>query len=219
MGKMVIRHGAFETNSSSQHSICFMKNVPSINEDKYWDDIYIRDGVWDLSDKWGEALCFGRSPFRILTTPGKKARYAIANLVGDKNSDEFKQIFNTVKKLHPELKEIKFDFHTHELENDAQGLEYVKKCHNGRYIEHENHIVYWTYDFGYVDDYLLRPFLKKYNISIEQFIVERNIIVVCDGDEYCEFLNAKEAGLIDVANILVEYDTAEYWEDEHGSTD
>ena len=202
MSKRVIRQGAFETNSSSEHTICWMNHIS--DDAPEWDDIYLdRNGVWQMRDS--EDMYFGRYPFRILTTPGEKAMYAIAALVQDKSDPEYKEIFETVKKIHPELKDISFKIETTSFYHDPDDLEKVKQWYGDRYKCFGGRIITWDYDTGMVDEDILGPFLKKFNVSLEEFILKRNIIVVCDGDEYEQFKGAKRAGLIDIANIIAEF--------------
>ena len=42
------------------------------------------------------------------------------------------------------------------------------------------------------DSTLLERFLKKENISLEEFLTNRKYIIVIDGDEYCVFETLKE---------------------------
>jgi hypothetical protein len=205
MAKCVKRMGSFETNSSSMHSICIMKNTPE--KDLPWNDIYVEgDGTWDLSDTYGDKLYFGRYPFQILTTPGQKAKYAIANMVEESGDEAYEEILSALQTIEPNLKRISFVIRTG-VEYDKATPENIEKCkkwHN-ECSAYKDRIVYWDEDTGSVDDYLLEPFLKKYNISLSQFILERNIIVVCDGDEYCQWTEAKNVGVIDTENILIEF--------------
>lgn len=69
--KRKIRRGVFETNSSSQHSLCIMKNNEHYTPDEIARDFYLckdretgeEDCVWDI---WDHDMEFGRSPFRAL---------------------------------------------------------------------------------------------------------------------------------------------------------
>lgn len=58
--------------------------------------------------------------------------------------------------------------------------------------------IYKSYDndYGGTDDYLIEGWLKKYNISLEEFLTNKRYVVICDGDEYCVWDHLKESGLI-----------------------
>lgn len=63
-------------------------------------------------------------------------------------------------------------------------------------------------NFGSIDHQssgLLRGFLKKNNLSLEDFLVRKDIVVVIDGDEYCELDNLIECGLIEKDSIVLRY--------------
>ena len=84
--KRQIRRGVFETNSSSQHSLCIMKNNSHYTSNEIlkefclWDDKETgeEDCIWHVDD---DDLEFGRSPFRALGTFYDKWLYACASLV------------------------------------------------------------------------------------------------------------------------------------------
>ena len=48
----------------------------------------------------------------------------------------------------------------------------------------------------------VKPWLKYYNISLEEFLTNKKYIVVVDGDEYCVWSNIKDSGLVDVKKII-----------------
>ena len=52
---------------------------------------------------------------------------------------------------------------------------------------------------------LLEYFLEKNGISLKDFLVRKDIVVIIDGDEYQIFNNMADCGLIDVDNIEVQY--------------
>lgn len=54
---------------------------------------------------------------------------------------------------------------------------------------------------------LLSGFMKKYDVSLKEFLINKNIIVVVDGDE-CQILNSiKQTGLINEDNIALQFPT------------
>ena len=70
----VVRFGAFETNSSSMHSIIVV-GKPNSN-DNFTDGLKIVDGKLIIDDIYD--IEFGRAPFEILSTFKEKLMYAIA---------------------------------------------------------------------------------------------------------------------------------------------
>lgn len=46
------------------------------------------------------------------------------------------------------------------------------------------------------DDYQLNGWLKKYNISLREFLTNNRYIVICDGDEYCIWEDMINCGII-----------------------
>lgn len=168
------RDGVFETNSSSSHSICINnKKSETIRPDlkQYLDD----NGLWYIPPA---DLEFYRYPFRILTTPEEKIRYAIActAYVG-KSSDEFKLIEKIVKELEPSFEHFVF-----------------KKSNWG-----------CGYDMGGTDDAILFGWLNGNNIDLKTFITDNKYFIVCDGDEYNVFSDMILAGIID-KDIAESYD-------------
>ena len=63
-------------------------------------------------------------------------------------------------------------------------------------------------DFGSIDHQssgLLRGFLRDKNISLEDYLVRKDVVVIIDGDEYCELDNLIGCGLIREDSIVVRY--------------
>ena len=62
--------------------------------------------------------------------------------------------------------------------------------------------------FGEIDHQsagLLKRFLKDNNLSLEDYLVRKDIVVVIDGDEYCELSNLIECGLINEDSIVLRF--------------
>ena len=51
------------------------------------------------------------------------------------------------------------------------------------------------------DDNCLKGWLKKLNISLIEFLTNKNIAVICDGDEYCIWEDMKKIGLVKEENF------------------
>lgn len=61
-------------------------------------------------------------------------------------------------------------------------------------------------DFGSIDHQssgLLRRFLADNNLSLEDYLVRKDVVVVIDGDEYCELGNLIDCGMINKDSIVL----------------
>ena len=170
-----IRSSVFETNSSSSHSLVITTDNEHYTKEEMMSNIYMhKDGTIHI---WSEDLEFYRSPFDILTTFYGKARYAIAASNGN-------------------------------LVADVQAIfcKYIDGFTNFVFDQ-----IYKSYDddemvtdYGGTDDYLIEGWLKKYNISLEEFLTNKRYVVICDGDEYFVWNQLKNSGVIDTDAILYE---------------
>lgn len=73
---------------------------------------------------------------------------------------------------------------------------------NGRSIEEA---CFKVPKFGGIDHQscgVLRNFLAKNNLTLEDYLVRKDIVVIIDGDEYCVFGNMIDCGLIDKDNVV-----------------
>lgn len=194
--KRVVRRGVFETNSSSMHSIVVTNNdIKNIStKDYFW--------VWKApcNDKisfWRSDIEFGRSPFDILSTAYDKIKYAYASLFGY----EAEEHVDDNGKPDDELKERmrSFDSVVASVFEGCTGVDYPEDLRDAEwgYIDHES-------------CNLLRRFLNKKDVSLEEFIRNPKYIVVVDGDEYQVFKSMKEANLINESNIAMEMCNDDY---------
>lgn len=134
--KRQIRRCTFETNSSSQHSVCIMKNGGTYTPEEILDGFYFykdRDTgeencVWE---PWENQLQFGRSPFSAFGTFRKKWLYACASLVKDYNDEIYKELVEIALKYVPGLKKIKMptvvDFVANKDDPNNKDNEYVQE--------------------------------------------------------------------------------------------
>ena len=164
-----------------------------------------------------DSVDFERWPFRILSTMYEKARYAIASY-GDE--EHFQAISSICKKLtghglkRPTQHEDIF-FDTNEL-SDGDEIPEAKRIPS-HFVDwdREKEEWYWkdkdgnrTYGiqrevitvpyYGYVDHQsigTLQNFLKKHNLSLEQFLKDPRYVVIIDGDEYCAWQKMFESGI------------------------
>lgn len=111
--KRQIRRGVFETNSSSQHSLCIMKKDEHYTPDEIAKDFYLwddketgeKDCEWHI---WDHNMEFGRSPFRALSNFHDKWLYACASLVHEYNDENYKRLETLALKYVPVLKRLSF---------------------------------------------------------------------------------------------------------------
>lgn len=108
----VIRGKVFETNSSSQHSLCVLKRdsyvdfdnlVWDCNKENNVDAVYLSsDGKWYLRDI-DEG--YGRYPFQLLTTFKDKFKYAMCEFLGSLYEDdpEWQRWYDEFKSIATEL--------------------------------------------------------------------------------------------------------------------
>ena len=63
-------------------------------------------------------------------------------------------------------------------------------------------------DFGIVDHQssgLLKGFLRDNNFTLKDYLVRKDVVVIIDGDEYCELDNLIDCGLIKKDSIVLRY--------------
>lgn len=233
--KIQIRRCVFETNSSSQHSLCVMK----IDEYYTPEEISKNFFLWNNKDT-GEEKCewhirdgdleFGRSSFRVLCNFHDKWLYACASLVREYNDETYKELESIALKHVPGLKKVVIPMvsdsfadknHSENKDNDY-AQEYGKtEDEFNEWLEQKEKdwgidtITYWESDngyfhfekpfTGYVDENILSGFLDEENISLEEYLTNRKYVVIQDGDEYNEFGNFKRSGLINLDVIDHEY--------------
>ena len=240
--KRQIRRCVFETNSSSMHSLVVMKKSSTYSKDEILDDFYLfddketgeKDCVWEIRDY---DLEFGRSPFRSLGSFHDKWLYACASLVKEYKDDVYSELERLALQYVPGLKRIKMpvttgyiaDKNNSRFQNDdyyqkfgktedelADYLMQKEKDWNIE-IEYWESDGYWCFKkpyTGYVDEGMLSGFLKKENISIEEFLLNKRYVVIQDGDEYCYWDDMKKSGLVNMNIIDHEYPEEEEYFDE-----
>lgn len=161
-----IRRSTFETNSSSQHSIVVSKKPFNTNE-------YFKSFIESLHDGelfvYHHELQYGRNPFQLLATFEEKLYYAMS-VFYDRDLDIRKHIFEVCKSVAPEFTNFTFKYRNKQYVDDVD-----KMCD------------------GYCDDDILRIYLNKNNITIEEFLLNPKYIVIVDGDEYCIWESIKSA--------------------------
>lgn len=233
-----VRYGVFETNSSSMHSIVVMKENEKFKGryDHPESGIYIEnDGEWRIWDD--NDLCFGRYPFRILSTFEDKFYYAVASLCAYKPVEEatrnFNELIRIAKKYIPEIKNITVPVNYQQAYSTVDGRklqpdevhwhksydakedkeEYCYKDDEGKWVKatplpYEED--YQVPDYGDVDHDscgLLESFLKNEKVSLEDFLINKKYTVVIDGDEYYEFDKMLNSGVLDDSSMDYQFST------------
>lgn len=131
-----------------------------------------------------------------------------------------------VDEVKPSYEREEFDIYEDSINEDAEGnfnprdveevpyddIEYIGKWEDQRKITKSGREIYKASEkvvsFGSVDHQskgLLRGFMKKYNVSLKDFLIRKDIAVVVDGDEYCIFDNMIRDGIINMKNIKAKY--------------
>ena len=191
-----IRHNVFETNSSSSHSLVITTDNKHYTREEINDEFYLtKEGKVRL---WESSLEFYRSPFDILATFKDKLRYAIASSNGN--------LVDECRKICREYIDGFTDF-----EFDTK--DYVWDSEVKDYVEADEPVP----NYGGTDDYEIEGWLKKYNVSLEEFLNNKRYIVVVDGDEYNTWLHIKDSGLVNTTKIIhdsrVEYEAK--WKEQY----
>lgn len=131
----------------------------------------------------------------------------------DKWNDGYFAIYSGGGEYFDEVEEVPYKKLVYVEKEDRDGLDeddllrghYRKTDTDGRPIEDA-----WfdVPKFGSIDHQsagLLKRFLKDNNLSLEDYLVRKDIITVITGDEYSTFSDMILCGLIDVNNIVTQY--------------
>lgn len=175
-----IRRNVFETNSSSSHSLVITTDNEHYTREEINKNFYMTDGIVRL---WESSLEFYRSPFDILVTFKDKLRYAIASSNGN---------------LVDQCRELCYKYVDGFTDFEFDTKDYVWDSKVKDYVEAKSPVP----NYGGTDDYEIEGWLKKYNVSLEEFLTNKRYIVVVDGDEYAIYDHIKKSGLFDTSKII-----------------
>ena len=124
------------------------------------------------------------------------------HVYSDSVTDDLEQDYTTYE-------EVPYEDLIHNENWNKEGHEdedyYEEICRSGRKQEE---IWLEVPEFGSVDHQsagLFQRFLEKYNITLEDYLIRKDIIVIIDGDEYYLFDTMVNAGIIDKNAIQVKY--------------
>ena len=177
-----IRGNCFETNSSSSHSLIITKGDAGhyTPEEAYKELYWINDdGTWN---PLGDDMYFGRSPFKVLSTFKDKLCYAYACAPCRKGRMK-KSGYESYWREYYKVTAVVRKFFGSTFEFNGIEPNYRRRNYIG------------------TDDCMLPKWLEIANISLIEFLINKNIIVICDGDEYCIWTDMKKLGLINMENI------------------
>ena len=207
-----IRKGCFETNSSSMHSLAIWKKC------KPYDDYYLslgtkydkdkENGTFELLD-WTchdeEDYSFYRYPYRQLTTPIEKLRYIVGWYLGYeypdgdyekepvykfKDEEVEKELIRLIEK-YTGYKKVQW-YKIEEKMTIPRGKKYRKWVEEKVYPE-------TTFDNDTGEDVM--NFVRRKGITLEDLIFKPNYTIQVDGDEYCEFRDMFDFGMINLDNL------------------
>lgn len=169
-----VRRAVFETNSSSMHSIAVMKNNSSIKtiEEAMEEDgrLTVKDGNIVIRDVDDLEFSWG---FDIVDTFYGRLAYAIASTGGHIEAVRH-EITDAVKELFPSITGITLpmDKYSNE-EKETTG-----------YVDHESHGT-------------LHHFLRTHNLTLAEYLADRNILVIIDNDNGSVFEEVMGCGMFD----------------------
>lgn len=195
-----IRRNAFETNSSSMHSLVVSKRIKPYTKRElalgYEDWNKERDDDFKLWDYEG-AKTYERSPFEVLRTPLDKLRYYCAATLGTRDKPDEKnleRITNFIMRQTGITNPDKIKLYAE-----------VTTYRGSHYID---------YGAVYCNDSGQEPmdYVAKHNISMEELILNPKYTIIVDGDEYCLFQSLFDAGIISTDELEDISSGSEFWE-------
>lgn len=186
-----IRQNCFETNSSSSHSLVISKK----DNGRYTPEEAYEEISWSMKDGWWElprgTLNFGRAPFRVLSSFEEKLRYVFAH---------------TPYRRRPSKRHPEYDNYSAQYWRISRRIQKIIPEFKG--IRVPRNTACGT------DDQCLWGWLSRANITLEEFLFNKSIVVICDGDEYCIWSDMKRLGLVSKDNIKLALPEREWWEEE-----
>ena len=133
------------------------------------------------------------------------------HVYSDSVTDDLEQDYTTYE-------EVPYEDLIHNENWNKEGHEdedyYEEICRSGRKQEE---IWLEVPKFGSIDHQsvgLFQRFLEKYNITLEDYLIRKDIIVIIDGDEYYLFDTMVNAGIVDKDAIEVKYPKNEPYDSE-----
>ena len=185
-----IRQSTFETNSSSAHSLILKPGFDFMSADDVYEELQWK--LYEVEGKPGKFTLkmriydndasFDRYPFRVLSRFYDKLLYLYAH---------------APIRVYPPTE--KREWHRYQKQY-YKVTNYIKK-----YLPWLDGV-----DWSYADE---KPSseaigfdgaLKKLHLTWYDYLFDRNVIVICDGDEYHVWKGMKKLGLVDMKTIKEE---------------
>lgn len=184
-----VRKNTFETNSSSSHSLVITgNNNPCLTPEEAVKSLYCHydetTGIFDLQWLDQDEYTFNRYPFKVLKTFKSKLLFLYANAPLRERGKSKKGGYTLYER---EYYKISRYVGTHCI----PGFKRIQLSKD-------------KWDRPSCEAYDVLATLKINDISWKEFLMNPNIIVICDGDEYHVWKGMKRIGLIDNRNILHE---------------
>ena len=219
-----IRSNCFETNSSSMHSLAIWKKVKPYSEYELSLGMYYKKDktlfeLFDSCSREPEDYEFERYPYRQLTTPIEKLRYLVGLYIDYKYPIKEGTEDETDYEAEPT-----YFFTDKEVEEELIRL--IKKytgCEAIRWSferEERNWEGEWVIKTYYPSTSICNDsgenvahFIKRKNISLEDLIFKPNYTIQVDGDEYNEFKDMFDFGMINLDNLEDISSGIDYWTD------
>lgn len=188
-----IRNNCFETNSSSSHSLVIKAGSDYYTPEEVYEEFqYMCEEVEDKSGKYiieplGHEFDqgFNRHPFQILDTFRKKLWYLYAHAPVRKIPPKGRREW---ARYQPEYYKV-----TNYLKKYLPWFEGVSWKYCGKW------------DKPYSEACGFTGALKKAGLDWYTYLFDKNVIVICDGDEYNVWSDLKKANLVRLPKGTKEY--------------
>lgn len=207
--KQTIRHGTFETNSSSMHSLVLMKKAKQVKDEGKPKRVNIVDNEYTAGNHFDEYNVYlneyDRWPFQILNTPIKKAMYILASKCKRYGDETYTAVVDAIRKIYPDFEGVTPIVHTsykYKGISEVQGNLPWEDSEETVKLN-ENSFLQWDENFGYVDwqsSGLINKALTD-GVTIEEIITDPRYVIYIDGDEYYELSKMIKSGIINILNI------------------
>lgn len=184
-----IRQNTFETNSSSSHSLVITNNdTPWLTSEEAKDSLYWKydetTGVFDLEWLSEDEYTFNRYPFKVLKTFKSKLLFLYANAPLRERGKSKKRGYTLYEREY-------YKISRYVGKHCIPGFKRIKLNKD-------------KWDRPSCEAYNVLATLRTNNISWKEFLMNPNIVVICDGDEYQVWKGMKKMGLINENNIINE---------------
>ena len=193
-----IRRNAFETNSSSMHSLVIVKKPKPYTMQELSLFACNSETEFNLFDDRRDAI-YERAPYRVLRTPLDKLKYYSAYILGTCNKlDKIVEIKNFINQQTG-------------IDQENINLEYIETHYTrgGKEIEARGYGHVYSNESG--EDVF--DFVKRKNINWKDLILNPKYIIIVDGDEYQLFKALFDSNILDANNFEDISSGPDFWND------